>query len=284
MQDNRNTSCCSSQQSPSLHGTVCIDTSRILDTCRDKDCYEDTRVYLTACGEEILANSSGVRTKCAKLLGAFVGVDEVPFNAGFYQVTIRYYIEVEFEACVGVGRSQSFKGLAVLAKDVVLYGGEGRAVSFTSKGQSSYCNVCDIDTGAGNEPTAIVETVEPVVLGMKVSDCNCPCPCGGSEYSEIPEGIRDCIGEDLVINGGGARLLVSFGIFSVIRITRPAQLLVQATDYSVPDKECNGATNNDNPCALFRNMPFPISQFKGTDSRIEGAARGNNGGACGCGK
>ena len=282
MQDNRNASFCQSNQSNGGiggNGTVCIDTQRILDCCRDRDCFEDTRVYLTACGEEILANSSNVRTRSAKLLWAFVGVDEVPFNCGFFQVVVRYYIEVEFEACLGVGRSQTFKGLAALEKDVILYGGEGRAVTFTSSPKNTYCNVCDLDTAGSNDPVAVVETVEPIVLGTKVSDCNCPCPCG--EYADIPEGIRNSLGEELVTNSDGPRIYVSFGVFSVIRIERPAQLLIQATDYSVPDKECTAASNNDSPCALFRTMAFPVSQFRGTEYTANEQTPTPRGG-CGC--
>ena len=283
MQENRNTSCCSSGNvgnNQNGSGMVVIDTKRVLDSCRDRDCFEDIRVYLTCHGEEILANSSNVRTRGAKLLWAYIGVDEVPFNCGFYRIRIRYYIEVEFEACLGVGRSQCFKGLAALEKEVILYGGEGRAITFTSSPTNNYCSVCNMNVGT-NDPVAVVETVEPIVLGTKVSDCNCPCPCGGTEYAEIPDGIRNSIGEELVINSTGSRILVSFGIFSVIRMERPAQLLIHATDYCVPDKECSPATDNDNPCALFRTIAFPTSQFRGTDHPTEIPPQ-RNGGGCGC--
>ena len=284
MQENRNASCgCGNgTNNGPFSGTVCIDTKRVLDSCRDRDCFEDTRVYLTRQGEEILANSSNVRTRYAKLLWAYVGVEEVPFNCGFYKVTVRYYIEVEFEACVCVGRSQTFKGLAALEKDVILYGGEGRAVSFTSTAGNTYCGVCNYDNVATNDPVAVVETVEPVVLGTRVSDCNCPCPCGGGEYADIPEGIRNALCEELVTNSNGPRLLVSFGVFSVIRIERPAQLLIQATDYSVPDKECNSATNDDNPCALFRTIAFPTTQFRGSDTLGTIETPHTKPGGCGC--
>ena len=33
---------------------ICIDTYRILDSCRDKDCFEDVRVFLTDYGQEII--------------------------------------------------------------------------------------------------------------------------------------------------------------------------------------------------------------------------------------
>ncbi|MBQ8322011.1 MAG: hypothetical protein IJX92_06570 [Clostridia bacterium] len=281
MQENRNASFCQGGTGAQNNGTVCIDTMRVLDCCRDRDCFEDQRVYLTACGEQILANASNVRTRSANLLWAFVGVDEVPFNCGFFQVTVRYYIEVDFEACTGVGRSQTFKGLAALEKNVILYGGEGRALTFSSSPKNTYCSIKDFNTAGDNDPKAIVETVEPIVLGTKVSDCNCPCPCSSTEYHDIPEGIRNSLGDELVLSSEGTRIFVSFGIFSVIRIVRPAQLLVHATDYSVPDKECTDATNNDNPCALFRNIAFPISQFRGTDA-ISDQKPQKPGGSCGC--
>ena len=280
MQENKNSLCFGGGGGNSGHNTAVIDTKRVLDTCKDRDCYENSRIYLTATGEEILDNSSNVRTRYSRLLGAYVGLDEVPFNCGFYQVKIRYYVEVDFEACLGVGKNQCFKGLSVLEKDVVLYGGEGRAVSFSSDTSGAYCDFT-LDTGIGNDPIAVVDTVEPVVLGTKVSDCNCQCPCGGSEYADIPDGIKDCFGEELVINSQGPRILVSFGIFSVIRIVRSAQLLVNATDYSVPDKECIGASSNDNPCELFKTMDFPVSQFRGSDRCFE-LERTKPSGGCGC--
>ena len=103
MQDNKNTSFGCLQNAS--NGTVCIDTLRVLDSCRDRDCFEDTRVYLTAQGNSIIQNATNLRTKSATSLCAFVGVEEVPFNNGFYQVVIRYYIKVEFEVCV-CGRSR----------------------------------------------------------------------------------------------------------------------------------------------------------------------------------
>ena len=34
--------------------SVCIDTNRVLDSCRDRDCFENVRVYLSSFGNEIL--------------------------------------------------------------------------------------------------------------------------------------------------------------------------------------------------------------------------------------
>ena len=55
-------------------------------------------------------------------------------------------------------------------------------------------------------------------------------------------------------------LTVSLGFFSVIRIERPAQYLVSAVEYNVPDKECAAPVMED-ACSLFRQMSFPTAEF-----------------------
>lgn len=279
MQDNKNTSYCGGRNN-SAPGAVCIDTQRVLDSCRDRDCFEDVKVYLSAEGQALLQQSTNIRTRSAEILCAYIGVEEVPFNCGFYQITVRYYITVEFEVCSG-GRSQTLRGLTVVQKDVILYGGEGRAISFASGIGTDICAGCSIGGPATNDPIAIAETVDPVVLSTKVSDCSCPCACTCTDFVDIPASVQELFGEEIVINAEGAQILISLGIFSVIRIVRPTQIIVQATDYSVPDKECAPATQNDNPCALFRSMPFPTKQFRGTGKQE--APREEKGG-CGCGK
>ena len=286
MQENRTTSFCTGQGiGNGTGGLVCIDTRRVLDSCRDRDCFEDIRIFLTTEGEELVSTTGNLRTRSANLLWAYVSIDEVPFNCGFYRIRIRYYIEVELEACLGVGRSVTFRGLGILDKEVVLYGGEGRAVTFTSNPATDYCDLCNV-TSATNDPVAVVETVEPIVLSTRISDCNCPCPCGGTEYIDIPDCVRELFPDGLVTTSTGPRVLISFGVFSVIRMERPAQLLVAATDYSVPDKECTIPTGNDNPCALFNTIAFPTAQFRGTATTTTETTHTTkrNTGGCGCNK
>ena len=275
MQENRNTSLCPSDS----RGTVCIDTKIVLDSCKDRDCFEDSRVYLTAYGEDVLATTTNIRTKSAKIVCSYVGVDEVPFNPGFYRVSIRYYISVELEACMGLGKSQTITGLSVLEKDVVLYGGEGTVTSYSSVPNGNFCAPCSYDNVSSNAPIAVVESVEPVILGSKIKECGCHCACE-CEGIEIPECVRCCLNGDISTVEGRPRLYVSYGLFSVVRIERPAQLLIQATDYSVPDKECTPATSNETPCELFRTIAFPTQRFKTcTNTQPEPQNRQGN---CGC--
>ena len=152
--------------------------------------------------------------------------------------------------------------------------------SFTSSPENGFCSLCTNNNSSTNAPIAVVETVEPVVLGTKVKECACGCDC---ECGDIPSEVLCCLDGELCNTADFPRLYVSLGLFSVIRIERPAQLLVQATDYSVPDKECLAATNNENPCDLFRTIAFPTSRFKTTCVSRDGEAQPPRGG-CGCNK
>ena len=53
---------------------------------------------------------------------------------------------------------------------------------------------------------------------------------------------------------------MTLGFFSVIRIERPGQYLINATEYSVPEKECVSGDEED-PCAVFEKMAFPVNEF-----------------------
>lgn len=279
MQDNRNPT---TGLGFDGRGTVCIDTKRVLDCCRDRDCYEDSRVYLTEFGEETVANATSVRTKSAKILCVNVGLEEVPFNCGFYRIGIRYYIELELEACLGLGRSQCFKGLTVLEKDVVLYGGDGTVTSYSSEaGGTGFCGICNPDSVSTNAPTAIVDTVEPIVLGTRVVECGCHHVCFAC--CDLPDVVQRSFDNNLVLEDRGPRLVVSIGIFSVIRLVRPTLLLVQATDYSVPDKECSITDTNETPCDLFKSMAFPVARFQ-AQCRTTTPPEPRRNGGCGCSK
>ena len=110
-------------------------------------------------------------------------------------------------------------------------------------------------------------------------DCGCTCIC---DCNDVPERVKCCIGGEIVTSDKGPKLYVSFGMFSVIRIERPAQLLIQATDYSVPEKECYPATNNESPCDLFRTMSFPTSRFQ--VNTCPATENNHHNGGCGCGR
>ena len=240
--------------------TVAIETNRVLDSCRDRDCFENAKVFLTDFGNEILERTNNVRIKKAEICWTSIRIDPVQFNQGFYSVNIRFYVKLDCEACVGGGRSQEFDGVAVLEKRVILFGSESNVRIFRSNSDSDdYCAEPSPCQQSSNVPTAVVEVVDPVVLGCQVMErerpCNCCCCC-----CDIPEGVSARMSGTLSDRDNQRYLAASLGIFSVIRIVRPAQYLIQATEYNVPDKECV-APQEDDPCSLFHSMAFPTAAF-----------------------
>jgi len=249
-----------SQNSPKE--MVCIDTYRILDSCRDKDCFEDVRVYLSCFGQEIVNRTCAVRAKSAKVLWSYIDIDAVPFNRGFYQLTIKIFVKIVCEACISPGNIEEFHGIAVVEKKVILFGSEGNVSVFKSeKGCSGFCTTHDKGKckGTTNLPIAVIETVDPIILNSKVVEPRhpCCCPCN---VCDIPENVCCYVEHDLTDDDDSNKLLVSLGFFTVVRIERPAQYLISAAEYCVPKKECVAPVEDD-PCALFRNMAFPVAEF-----------------------
>ncbi len=259
MQDNK-FPCGISDKNISKNETVCIEANRILDSCRDRDCFEDVKVILTDFGNDIIQHTTNVRAKSACITWTYIGIDPVKFNRGFYSVVIKFYIKITFEACLCGGRSQEFEGVAVLEKRVILYGSESNVSVFKSGPDAGdYCSLPELCCSSKNVPTAIVEVVDPIILNSKVREPEESCCCCCCSCDDIPESICAQVNGRLA-DTEGRYLTVSLGIFSVVRIVRPAQYLIHATEYCVPDKECI-SPEDDNPCAIFRSMAFPTTEF-----------------------
>lgn len=254
MPDNRNCS------NPCQKENICIDTYRVLDSCRDKDCYENVKVYLTDFGEEIIERTSVVRAKCAKIVCAHIDINDVPFNRGFFQLNIKMYVKITFEACVCPGNIQEFEGLAVVEKKVILFGSEGNVNVFKSEySDSGFCRSACSNNNSVSQPIAVLETVDPVILSVKVAEqreCNCMCVCC---IEDIPDTVLNSVNGNLSDKDEKV-LLVSLGFFSIVKIERPTQIVVSAMEFNIPDKECVTASEDD-PCTLFRAMSFPVNEF-----------------------
>lgn len=266
---------------------VCIDTYRVLDSCRDKDCFENVKVYLTCTGQDIIDRTNVVRAKCAKVEWSCIDINPVPFNRGFYQLNIKIYVKITFEACVGPGNMQEFEGVAVVEKKVILFGSEGNVSVFKSEAQQNSFCACGNNkaTSQSTLPIAVLETVDPIILGTSIVEptkpYRCLCCC---TVDEIPDCVCSRLSCDLADPSDSNVLLVSLGFFSIVRIERPAQYLVSAVEYCVPEKECEMPSVED-PCSLFKQMCFPTHEFC-PPSVMPSACQDNPGQPekrCGCG-
>ena len=244
-----------------IREAVCIHTSKVMDACRDKDCIEDLRVYLTRESQALLDCASGAKVRSVELIYVDPMVEPVPYNSGNYTVTLTFYYKVVAEACMNSARPATVYGLAVFTKRVLLYGGEGCAKIFTSS-QSTGCldkkAVCRC-----NMPRAVVEAVEPMILAAKIQEVSSCCRCDG-DLGDIPAAVLQCFDDDLVLGGERQRLYVTIGQFSIIRMERDTQLLIPSFDYCIPTKECSdvaGISPAEDACDIFAQVEFPIEEF-----------------------
>ena len=241
-----------------------VHTRKITDSCRDKDCIEDLRVYLTRNSQTILDTAAGAKVRSADLLYAYIDVEPVAFDRNHYCIDVTFYYRILADAIVGTARPAVLYGLAVFSKRAVLCGEDSKAHIFTSDTRLDQLDgISDYGT---NLPTAVVEVLDPMVLNSKVKEI---CDCQGQDACavQIPAGIRDRFDEELVLSGDRRRLFVTLGQFSIIRLERSAQLVVPVLDYSIPTKECCDSAGGcvEDPCDMFSRIPFPAAQFAPRD-------------------
>ncbi len=255
---NATNNCCGTN----FREAVCIHTDKVYDSCRDKDCLENIRVYLTACAQEVIDRAINVKFTKAEIIWVFSDIEPVPFNRGFYSVDLKYFFKITLAAFTGVGIPTTVEGLATFNKKVILFGSEGNAKVFESNfKEDAFDSQLWKKT---NMPKAVVEVVEPITLGAKLVDvrsCKNNCCCDDDfDIASVPESICRVFDESLTLGGETKRVFVSLGIFSIIKLERKVQLLIPSYDFCIPQKECVGATD-DNPCDLFERIDFPVDEF-----------------------
>ena len=118
---------------------------------------------MTDYSQEILDRATNVRCKDAEILWTHITVEPVPFNRGFFQVDIRFFFRLIFEACVSLGKSQEIEGIAVFDKSVILFGSEGNVSIFKSDPASNnFCGIPNFNAESlqNNLPIAVVEMTD----------------------------------------------------------------------------------------------------------------------------
>ncbi len=250
-----------------LRRALSIHTGKITDSCRDKDCIEDLRVYLTRGSQEVLDSAACAKVRCAELLYTYIDVEPVNFDRNHYCIDVTFYYRVLADATIGQCRPTTLYGVAAFSKRAVLCGEESKAHIFTSRTRLGGCDGISIQSA--NLPTAVVEVLDPMVLASKVVE-SCQCTIQDAGLVQLPAAIRQCFDDELVVSGESRRLYVTLGQFSLIRLERDAQLVVPVLDYSIPTKECcDGPGCAEDPCEVFSRIPFPEERFvpTGCDNR-----------------
>ena len=243
--------------------TMSIHTRKITDSCRDKDCIEDLRVYLTQSSQTILDSATSAKVRCADLIYTYIDVEPVAFDRSHFCVDVTFFYRILADAGVGSTRPASLHGLAVFSKRAVLCGEDSAAHIFTS---DTRIHAPDgLSSMSRNLPVAVVEVLDPMVLAGKTLDV-CQCPCQDGTLTQLPEGIVALFDEQLVLSGESRRLYVTLGQFSIIRLERDVQISVPVIGYSIPSKQCcESAGCAEDPCEVFSRIPFPEDRFSPRD-------------------
>ncbi len=237
---------------------VCVDAGRVYDSCSDKDCLEDLRVFFTERDQMIIDHAVSARAKKAEVISTYIDVEALPFNRGYYSCDITFFFSVCVEVYAGHGSGCcTVNGMAVFQKKVILFGSEGNVKVFAGEFSPDCHDRQEMPTR--NMPRCCVQVAEPVVLASRlVEKCNCGCACDPC-VSNIPVTMCERFGGSFVEGGTEKMVLVTLGIFTIVQLIRNVQMLVPVYDFCIPAKEC--CPNTENPCDMFKKMCFPVDEF-----------------------
>lgn len=252
MKENYDVSC------KKIKEAICIDTSRVYDSCADKDCLADIRVYFTDMAQEVIDNATSIRCRSTEVINVFTEVDKVPFNRGFYSVDLTFFFSVSLDVISSPNcPTETVSGLAVFSKKCILYGSDGNVKIFTSDFADSDNN--EHIPMATSNPRAKIQVAEPICLDAKL--CR-PCDCCNN-IADASCGVPNCIkkhfGGHFCDTHNEKAVRVTIGLFTIVQLERDVQILVPAYDFCIPNKECS--CNTEDPCESFRKIKFPVGEF-----------------------
>ncbi len=244
-----------------IREAICIDTARVYDSCADKDCLADLRVYFTDTVQSAIDSAINIRCRGTEVINVFTDVESVPFNRGYYSVDITFFFAVTLDVFTS-GSSQpiTVTGLSVFSKKCILYGAEGSVKVFSSEADINDSILPSVSTN----PRAKVQVATPLCLDARI--CR-PCDCCNNIQdagSSIPRSVARAFPGSFGPQSNQRAVRVTIGLFSIIQLERDVQMLIPAYDFCMPTKECSCDT--EDPCDSFRKIRFPVSEFFPPDS------------------
>jgi len=258
-----------------IREAISIQVDKIYDSCKQKECCEDLRVWFCPEKQALANEATSVKVKKAELIWVSEDIEPVTFNRGYYSVDLKYFFNVKIELKKDMMKPIVIDGLATYDKKVILFGSEGDTKSYTSK---MVPHGIEHTWKKNDLPKVVVQTMDPVALGAKLKKCkkhhkhHIDCECegedkqdGGNENYEperninIPDGVKAIYGGDMDCRCHGKEVLVTVGLFSIIKIMRSVQALIPSYGY-MPIKECDCGREGE-PCSLFSRLQFPSNEF-----------------------
>ncbi len=242
-----------------LGENVCINASRIYDSCRAKECLENLRVYVSSENQEIINSASKITAEKAEVIWIYSDVEALPFHKGYYTVNLKFYFRVELNAYTGLRRPVEIDGLAFYEKKIVLFGSTGEAKIFQTKYKEDSFDIATWKKT--NMPNAVAEVVDPIVLDTLVLSRD-TIPASDFDTASVPECVHRVFDGTITPCNDGKNIYVTLGLFLLVRLEREVQLSVPTASFCIPDSVChNEDAPGQDPCDMFRELSFPIDEF-----------------------
>lgn len=292
----------------------CIIAQKIFDQCRIQKCLTPhtlgvARVYSYNCCDdcckdnEIIvppsnAASVSVRDLCLSKIN-IVSKKENPFKKCYWDIEVRFNFvyTLIFKTADGC-EICSTKATSSYTSKVTLYGSDDADVVVAS---DLYCSNDLLSSGpfVSVEGKAISLLAELKFCQNSCCDCNCDCNCGCNSGCNCGCNCGCDCGCDWDSGScgscGSSRNLptntsypisvsVTIGLFAVIKLFRPVNIVVKTEGYCIPE-ECKGQSTTDDPCDFFNNLDFPMSLFEPgfTGTLTNNSNNSNDSCGCGCG-
>lgn len=238
--------------------TCCIDAGRVYDSCCDRDCLEDLRIYFTEATQELIATAQSIKVRSAEIFSATATTEPVNFNRGFYTCSITFYILLNLELCAaGQCNPTAVQGAACFSKRVILYGSDGNVKVFSTPINPALCACTPTADATTNAPRCVVQCVDPIVLSSRTGVVR----EGFDTVCAFPEELTVLLGGDIAVDlpAGSPAVYVTLGLFTIVQLIRQVQMLIPVCDFCIPEKHCVDST--DQPCDVFRRIKFPTADF-----------------------
>lgn len=248
-----------------IREAVCVQVEKIYDSCAERDCIEDAKVLFLS--PAVAQRAINVKCRKAEIIDVVTDIEPVPFKRGFFTVDIKFFIKVTLDILTPTGFvTPSPQGLVLFDKKVILFGSEGAIKIFKSHFREDAMDVKEKSTlQQDNLPIAKVEVAEPICLNARIQSVEDKLFDDCCKKDHLPKKVArhfEDYDDNVEAAGTGLpqRIVVTIGLFSIIKLARFVQLRVPVFGFCVPKKECV-ASREENPCELFEEIDFPVDEF-----------------------
>lgn len=235
---------------------VCIDANRVYDSCCDRDCLEDLRVFFTEETQALVNEATSVKMTGSKVLTVAIDVEPISFNKGYYSCDLTFTFLNDLDLYSSPNEiPTSVKGVSSFTKKVILYGSEGNVKLFTSDDNIAAPAPRLVGENTNN-PKCVLQCVDPVALTSRLAE-------GSTDYPNVffPAIVEEYLGGavDTQPTADDTAVYCTLGLFTIVQLMRDVQMLVPVYDYYIPEKQCDDIL--DTPCDVFRKIDFPTNDF-----------------------